>query len=65
MALFTCLCAFHLVSAGVQKCSLVRCTSKHGVGDNLVLHFGHLNFFLVALFVADNARHLVLFPSRH
>ena len=56
---------FLLVPAGVQKCSLVRYTSKHGAGDNLVLHFGRLNFFLVALFVEDHARHPILFPSRH
>jgi len=36
-----------LVLAGLQKCSLVLYTSKHGLAYNPVFHSGHLNFVLV------------------
>jgi hypothetical protein len=52
------------MSVGPHKCSLVWCSLKCGVPHNPTLHLEHFNFALVTLFIADQARHLVLFPSK-
>ena len=67
MAVFTymCVCSnfpvyFHYF---LRKCSLMWYALKHGVAHNPMLHSGHLNFILVALFIAEHTQHPVLFLS--
>jgi len=67
LVIFTYVSVLHfpnLVKAGPQKCSFVLYTSPHGIAHNPLLHFGHLNFNLFALFLAEHVWHPILFPSK-
>jgi hypothetical protein len=55
---------FGLASVGPQKCSWVWYTLKHGVAHNPMLHSGHSDFILVALFIAEHARHQFSSPPK-
>jgi hypothetical protein len=51
---------FHIF---LRKCILVWNALKHGVAHKPMLHSGHLNVILLALFIAEHTQHPVLFLS--
>ena len=57
--LHACVCSAFLVYFHFffSKCSLVWYALKHGVAHNPMSHYGHLNFILVALFIAEHTQH--------
>jgi len=55
------LCFSSLVSTGPHTCSLVWYNSKKGVGHNLMLHTGHLNYIAAVFSGTHTAPNFITF----